>query len=227
MLIIDFIKNKYLRIKAFLNFVSSNKTLTLILSIISFVVGSAISSLIGKGVDYVFPSTDSSAEIIANQNKQFSLVNENLRKLQSSLTGKDREYFDTALNTFNQLKDSTENLALKLEALKTENNSLKQTLKSEKGINGGVDVMVTNNAAFKIDSQITFGYKAHPNGAYLNLTNTSNEKENLSDKWVTAGQGVYFTNEKNQKCSIVFSGNTVVGGGNNAIGNFIVSCKKS
>lgn len=225
MTVIDFCKNKYNGIKSFFLVIKDNKIIALLLAGIIFLLSSIAGSLVDKATSYFFPSLDDSAAIIENQNKQFDLVKENLNKLQSAISGKDREYLSAAFDTMKSIKDESDNLALKLAALQNENNSLKVTLKSQKGIYGGVDVITPNNSGFKIDSQTSFGYRKFNDGALINLT-TANEQENVRNKLLESGQGLYFINENGKNCSLVFSSNTQVEGSNKALGNFVISCKK-
>lgn len=226
MKVIDFCKDKIAGIKAYFTVAKDNRLITIIFAGAIFALSTIASNVIGKATEYFVPSLDDSAAIIANQNKQFDVVKENLKKLQNSITGSDREYLSTAFETIKDMKNESDNLVVRLAALQDENKSLKQTLQSTKGIYGGADVIVNNNSGFKIDSQTTFGYKAGSTG-YARLTLTSsNQEENVTDKIVTAGSGVYFTNENNKTCSLVFNGNTKVTGSDATAGNFIIACKK-
>ena len=126
------------------------------------------------------------------------------------------------------MKNQSDGLAVRLAALQDENNSLKQTLKSTKGIYGGVDIIVPDESGFKIDSQTSFGYQEYGSGlgaGSISLT-TTNQEENVKNHTLKSGEGVYFTNENNKKCSLVFNGNTKVVGSNAVVGNFVVACKK-
>lgn len=225
MLFIEFCKHKLLGIKSFIYLIKNNRLIALTFAGILFAASTVASSLVDKATVYFFPQLDDSAAIIENQNKQFDLVKDNLQKLQSAISGKDREYLNNAFDTMKNIKTESDNLALRLKALQDENISLKVTLRSQKGVYGGVDVITPNNSGFKIDSQTSFGYRKYVDGALINLT-TSNEEENIKDEVLNSGQGVYFTNENGKKCSLVFSSNTKVDGVNSALGNFVISCKK-
>jgi hypothetical protein len=228
MKIIQFCKDKIAGIRAFIDVIKTNRLIAISIAIIIFGASTIASTFIEKAAEYLFPSLDDSAAIIENQNKQFDVVKENLRKLQNSISGADREYLNIAVDTIKDMKNESDGLALKLQALKDENKNLKQTLKSNKGVYGGVDVVLTNNSGFKIDSQNTVGFKEYGSGigmAAVSLTSV-NQNENVYEKPLSAGQGIYFTSEKNEKCSIVFTGNTKVTGSDSALGNFVITCKK-
>lgn len=225
---IDFCKDKIAGLKAFLTVAKHNRLITIMFAGIFFALSTVASNVIGKATEYFIPTLDDSAAIIENQNKQFDVVKENLQKLQNSITGSDREYLSTAFDTIKDMKSDSDNLAVRLAALQDENKSLKQTLKSTKGVYGGVDIIVPDQTGFKIDSHTSFGYRQYGSGlgvGSISLT-TLNQEENLKDKNLESGEGVYFTNESNEKCSLVFNGNTKVIGSNAVVGNFVVACKK-
>lgn len=206
--------------------IKDNKTQSLVIYALLFVLTTVAGNLIGKASESFFPKTDDSALIIENQNKQFDLVKENLQKLQSSISGQDRTYLNAVTDTIKDLKSESDNLVVRLAALQNENSNLKQTLKSTKGVYGGVDVIVPDNSVFKIDSQTSFGFSnAYGGSGFLTLTG-ANKDENVLRKNVDAGEGVYFTNENNKACSVVFGGKTNVIGSNAVAGNFIIACKK-
>ena len=223
---IDFCKDKIAGLKAFFMVAKNNRLITLMFAGLIFATSTVASNMIGKATTYFFPQLDDSAAIIENQNKQFDLVKENLQKLQNSISGPDRQYLNSAFDTIKDMKNQSDSLAVKLAALQNENNILKQTLKSTKGIYGGVDVIVTDETGFKIDSQTSFGYrKYNGSGGIISLT-SANQNENVHSKPLYSGEGVYFTNENNKKCSLVFNGNTKVTGSDSVVGNFVVACKK-
>ena len=223
---IDFCKNKITGLKAFFAVAKNNRLITIMFAGLIFALSTITSNVIGKATEYFIPTLDDSAAIIENQNKQFDVVKENLQKLQNSITGSEREYLSTAFDTIKDMKSDSDNLAVRLAALQDENKSLKQTLKSTKGVYGGVDIIVPDQTGFKIDSQTSFGYREYVSGRGIISLTTLNQEENVQDKALASGEGVYFTNESNEKCSLVFNGNTKVIGSNAVVGNFVVACKK-
>lgn len=226
MKVIDFCKDKIAGFKAYFTVAKNNRLLTIIFAGLIFALTTLASNVIAKVSEYFIPTLDDSVAIIENQNKQFDAVKENLQKLQNSITGSDREYLSKAFDTINDMKNDSDNLAVRLAALQEENKSLKQTLKSTKGIYGGVDIIVPNKSGFKIDSQTSFGYEDWGNGlATISLT-TAKQDENVKNKILRSGEGVYFTNDDNKQCSLVFNGSTKVSGIDNVTGNFVVACKK-
>ena len=226
MKIIDFCKHKISGFSAFFQVIKTNRMVAVAIAGLIFILSTVASGLIGKATSYFIPSLDDSAAIIENQNKQFDLVKENLNKLQSSISGKDREYLDAAFDTIKNIKNDGDNLALKLAALQDENISLKTTLKSSKGIYGGIDIILPDNAGFKIDSQTAFGYgHTYPGGPVKVSLTSANEGESVKGVVLSSGEGVKFTNENNKKCLLVYSGSTQVTGSKQA-GNFVISCKK-
>jgi hypothetical protein len=225
---IDFCKDKIAGLKAFFTVAKNNRLITLMVAGLFFALSTVASNVIGKATEYFIPTLDDSAAIIENQNKQFDVVKENLQKLQNSITGSDREYLSTAFDTIKDMKNESDNLAVRLAALQDENKSLKQTLKSTKGVYGGVDIIVPDESGFKIDGQTSFGYKEYGSGlgvGSISLT-SANQDENVKNHTLRSGEGVYFTNENNKKCSLVFNGNTKVVGSDAVVGNFVVACKK-
>ena len=221
----DFCKDKIAGLKAFSNVIKNNRLITIAFAGLIFALSTVASNMIGKVTEYLIPTLDDSATIIENQNKQFDVVKENLQKLQNSISGSDRQYLSTAFDTIKDMKNDSDNLVVRMAALQDENKSLKQTLKSTKGIYGGVDIIVPDQTGFKIDSQTSFGYAKSGNWSYVSLT-TANQNENISNKSLKPGEGIYFTNENNQKCSLVFNGNTKVTGSDATVGNFVTACKK-
>jgi hypothetical protein len=223
--IIAFCSHKISGLQAFIAVIKENRLVTIFLAGALFSVAAVAESLIGRATEYFFPQLDDSAAIIANQNQQFDALKENLKKIQSTLSGEDKAYLNSALNAVSSIKEDSENLSIKLAALQEENTSLKQTLKSQKGIYGGVDLMVPDKSGFKIDSQVSFGHSIFRKGSYVTLTSL-NEADNTKNKYLTAGQGTYFTNEHNERCALTLNSITHVDGSKSDIANFIVSCNK-
>ncbi|EUJ09743.1 hypothetical protein Meth11DRAFT_0544 [Methylophilaceae bacterium 11] len=222
--IIAFCGHKIRGLQAFIAVIKENRLITVLLAGILFSFAAIAESLIGRATEYFFPQLDDSAAIIANQNQQFDAVKENLKKLQSAISGQDKAYLNSALDAVSSIKQDSENLSIKLAALQEENASLKQTLKSQKGVYGGVDLMVPDKSGFKIDSQVSFGHSIFRKGSYVTLTSL-NQADNTKNKYLTAGQGTYFTNEKNQHCALTLNSITQVAGSKSGVANFIVSCK--
>jgi hypothetical protein len=225
--IVEFCKHKILGLRAFTAVIKENRLVTLLLAGLIFSLAAIAENLIGRATQYFFPQLDDSAAIIENQNKQFDAVKENLRKLQSAISGQDREYLNTALDAVKNIKNDSENLSIRLASLLDENKALKKTLKSEKGIYGGIDLMVPDKSGFKIDSQVAFGHRisGNRNGSYITLTSL-NEADNTKDKYLTAGEGTYFINDKKERCALTLNSITQVDGSRSGIANFILSCKK-
>jgi hypothetical protein len=224
--IIELCSHKIKGIQAFIAVVKENRMITVLLAGVLFSIAAVAESLISKATEYFFPQLDDSAAIIANQNKQFDAVKENLKKLQSAINREDREYLTTALDAVNNIKLESENLSIKLAALQEENKSLKQTLKSEKGVYGGLDLMVPDKSGFKIDSQVSFGHSIFRNGTYVTLTSL-NQVDNTKNKYLMAGQGTYFINEKNEHCALALNKITQVEGSRSGVASFVISCKKT
>lgn len=224
--IIDFCSDKIRGLRAFAAVVKDNRLVTVLIAGILFSLAAVAESLIGRATEYFFPQLDDSAAIIANQNKQFDAVKENLRKLQSAISGQDKAYLNSALDAVSNIRQESEALSLKLAALQDENKSLKQTLKSQKGIHGGVDLMVPDKAGFKIDSRVSFGHSIYRKGSYVTLTSL-NEADNVKNKYLQPGQGIYFSNAQNERCTLILSSVTQVEGSKSGLANFVVSCSVS
>lgn len=224
--IIAFCSHKIQGLQAFVAVIKENRLITVLLAGLLFSIAAIAESLIGRATEYFFPQLDDSAAIIANQNQQFDAVKENLKKLQSAISGQDRAYLSSALDAVNNIKQDSENLSIKLASLQAENQSLKQTLKSQKGIYGGIDLMVPDKSGFKIDSQVSFGHSIFRKGSYVTLTSL-NQADNTKNKYLTAGQGTYFTNEHNERCALTLNSITQIEGIRSGVANFVVSCKKT
>ncbi|CAG0991988.1 hypothetical protein MTYP_02333 [Methylophilaceae bacterium] len=223
--IIDFFKHKITGFRAFTAVIRENRMVTLLLAGLLFAITTIASNLIGKATGYLFPQLDDSAAIIENQNKQFDAVKANLQKLQSAISGQDRQYLSSAIEAIRNIKDDSEQLSVRLAALQEENRTLKQALKSEKGVYGGVDLMLADKAGFKIDSQASYAHHISGNGTYINLTSL-NETDNVRSKYLRPGEGVYFTNDKNERCSLTLNNITQVQSSRTGIANFNIACKK-
>ncbi len=221
--------HKLAGLNAFYQVIKANRIATLIFAALIFALSTVASHLISKATERLIPALDESAQIIKNQNMQFDVVKENLQKLQNSVNKQDREYLDSAFAAVKDIKNTSGELALKIAALQDENNQLEQTLKSTKGIYGGVDVVVPNNSGFKIDSQNSFGFRIRSTYAIVSLTST-NTLENVREKGLRSGQGIEFTNENSKKCALVYNGNTQISAQNSnqnlVAGNFQIICKK-
>ena len=79
MKVIDFCKDKIAGIKAYFTVAKDNRLITIIFAGAIFALSTIASNVIGKATEYFVPSLDDSAAIIANQNKQFDVVKENLK----------------------------------------------------------------------------------------------------------------------------------------------------
>lgn len=222
--IITFCSHKIRGLQAFISVIKENRLITVLLAGVLFSIAVIAESLIGRGTEYFFPQLDDSAAIIANQNKQFDAVKENLQKLQSAISGQDKAYLSSALDAVSIIKQDSENLSIKLAALQEENALLKQTLKSKKGIHGGVDLMVPDKSGFKIDRQVSFGHSIYRKGSYVTLTSL-NQDDNTKNKYLAAGQGIYFTNESNERCSLTLNSITQIVGSKSGVGNFMTIFK--
>jgi hypothetical protein len=223
--IIDFCSHKIKGLRAFTAVIQENRLVTVILAGLLFSIAAIAESLIGRATEYFFPQLDDSAAIIANQNEQFDAVKENLKKLQSAISGQDRQYLNSALDAVKNMKQDSEHITNKLAALEDENKVLKQTLRSEKGIHGGIDLIVPDKTGFKIDSQVSFGHAIYAKGSYVTLTSL-NEDDNTKRKYLTPGEGTYFTNDKNERCVLTLSSVTQIEGSQSGVANFVVACKK-
>ena len=80
-------------------FIENNSIIAILFFILSAIVGTLISSGVDAAMKSMVPELDDTMQIIENQNKQFNEVQNNLSKLQSVLSGDNREIFA-------ELKDS-------------------------------------------------------------------------------------------------------------------------
>ena len=79
-------------------------------------------------------------------------MRQNLSKIEGTLGGKNQSYIKAAFSSMKTLQSESDVLAKYVIALKDENKTLNQLLKSEKGIDGA-DLITKYQASMKLDDQ--------------------------------------------------------------------------
>jgi hypothetical protein len=215
------------RIANYFRTLREHPVLSVVLAGVIFLLSSLGQTAIGKVTQMVFPQLDDAGQIITNQNKQFAEVKENLDRLASKLSGADRAQLDSLRDAIKVASSGSENVATRLSQLTEENRNLRSVLKKEKGIAGGVDLLIPERDGYKIDSSTTLGFNSF-NGAGAALSLSSlNTAESVLNRYTPIGQGISFTNDAGKSCLVTFLGASKIDGGSLPLGKFALQCKTS
>lgn len=186
----------------------------------------------GKALDLVYATMSPQAgseQIIAQQQEHFSQLNDAIKSLSGRVDASNVSRFsDLKLALDNAMK--TGNLmSAKLEQLTEDNERIRSTLRRDKGLDGGVDFLLGEGQAFKIDENSTIGFSrvalfGGVSRANFSLTSLNNKERNI-DKQLTAGQGLNLINSSGQDCQITYLGVTNPNARGNYVGKFAYQCK--
>lgn len=180
MSVIEFCKQKKISFMSLLSAVKANKLLTLFYTFLIFIGSTIAAPVVMAGFYYFFPQLDDTNTILQNQNTQFELMRQNLSKIEGTLGGKNQSYIKAAFSSMKTLQSESDVLAKYVIALKDENKTLNQLLKSEKGIDGA-DLITKYQASMKLDDQRQESIKV-----------ITTERDSLAQK-------IIMLNEKNSK----------------------------
>ena len=221
--IITGVENKIQTIRDSFQAVRNRPILWLLVGMAGFAVGDIAHMAFGKAAQLIFPQLDDANQIIANQNQQFANVKANLDKLESKLSGADKTQFESLRDAIKAASSGSDSIATRLTQLIDENKNLRTVLKREKGIEGGVDLLVPMGEGYKIDATTTLGFNNFNGTALLSLSSlNSTETVNV---WKAPGQALPFTNDSGKTCNITFLGASQADGSARWLGKFAMQCK--
>jgi len=207
-------------------FIENNSIIAILFFILSAILGTLISSGVDAAMKKMVPELDDTMQIIENQNKQFNEVQNNLSKLQSTLSGDNKEIFAELKDSYQESFKTSQLITANYEVVKTENNTLRKLLKKEKGLDGGYDILVRAGDGFKIDSAVSFGVNYANNFnrvAGISLTSRKSE-ENVSTVNLKIGESIKYTNENGKSCSLVNTGIIRIDGQQDELVKFVTQC---
>lgn len=204
---------------------AKHRIVTLLLAAFVFVLSELGHTAVSKVTQMLVPQLDDTNQIISNQNKQFADVKTSLDQLASKLSGQEGEQLAALRDAVVSAQAGSENVAARLSQLILENQNLRKVLHKEKGIEGGVDLLVPLRDGYKIDATNSMGFMSIDNygGVHVSLTSL-NAGESIANQYLSMGQGIPFTNASRQKCQLIYLGSTKVEGSTTALAKFALPC---
>lgn len=195
---------------------------------VTFALSNLISISLGKVYEYIFPALDDTAQIMKNQNDRFDHVNKLIASLSRNLSESDLKKIGELKSEISMAVVGSRNVAARLSQLTEDNERFRSVLKKDKGLDGGVDMILPIGGAYKIDGDVTLGLMGSSGRSFAEISLTSlRPGESVSRKSVGAGQGVNFSNQMGAQCQSTFLGFSLDERGNVYAGKFAYQCKNS